>query len=86
MNKPKQPDVLETLGKAAGIDRQATLKLWEEVKANHAKLDGCPKHDFKLINKQPLSARHRCTACGGEIDGTAYHWYSLGLKHGASQP
>jgi hypothetical protein len=59
-------------------------KVWEQVKKNHAALDGCVgPHDFRVIDGPKKVFRDfRCTKCGGEIDAIKKHWYDEGLKHG----
>lgn len=60
-------------------------RIWEEVKANHAKLDGCPgPHDFQpceSIRGTAVPRRYRCAICGGEVDTINRRWYQRGLDH-----
>lgn len=56
------------------------------VVENLKRLDACPgPHDFEFIRHRgadgvgPKRTRWRCTVCGGEVPGTARHWYVRGL-------
>lgn len=62
-------------------------KIWEEVKANHKALNECPgPHDFVSMGAAgefvKPNSKFRCTKCNGTVDHHAYHWYTLGMKHG----
>jgi hypothetical protein len=66
---------------------EVAKQILAEVKANHAKLDGCPSHDFAEIEpRKVIGGRYRCANCGGDIDAIAYSWYTKGLFHGAKRP
>ena len=43
-------DSLTTIGEAVGLTREDMTAIWEGVKANQAKLDGCQRHDFVGID------------------------------------
>ena len=75
-------DSLDALTAATGISRESVLSLWEEVKANHGRLNSCARHDFPDPIPGELSARYECRNCRGWVDGSAVHWYRLGLQHG----
>ncbi len=64
------------------------LALWAEVKANHAKLNGCAgPHDF--VDSQPRVTdplKYVCKLCGGGVDHHAFLWYQRGLAHGRKDP
>ena len=67
------------------ITRADSQRIWEEVKANHARLDACEgPHDFKPHPRpgRPALPDHKCTKCGGVIDIIALSWYTRGLAHG----
>jgi len=65
------------------MTREEARALWEQTKANGAKLDGCSGHDFVDITPEKvLRKRYRCSNCTGEADSQAVHWYKLGLAHG----
>lgn len=77
------PKIAQVLVAMSGLPTKEVDKVWEEVKANHAKLDGCPIHEFELLlPTQPLRHRYRCKRCGGEIKGDAHHWYERGVADG----
>lgn len=76
-------DSLQTLCDAVGVSRPSMLELWDAVKANSAKLESCQRHDFvALETERRLGGKYRCSACGGEADSHAVHWYRAGLRHG----
>lgn len=86
-------DSLDKLSQATGLGRQTMLDIWEHVKANQARLDGCPgtalsrAHAFEdIAPDKKLGKKYRCRLCAGEIDARAYHWYAMGLEHGVMGP
>jgi len=73
----------DTLSAVSGLKPKAVDEIFEQVKANGAKLDGCPgPHDFVPVDPARLFHRFRCTKCGGQVDGSAARWYRRGLQHG----
>jgi hypothetical protein len=77
-------DSVDTIASATGIPRADLLATWERVKANHARLDACRRHDFARIDPHtPMVGKYRCRECGGEADGSSVFWYQKGLEHGA---
>ncbi len=79
------PDVFEVLGKVSGLGRSEAQRIFAEVKANSAKLNACPRHDFHpMSNSPPHRRRFQCTHCQGELTGEHVRWYALGLAHGAA--
>ena len=58
------------------------LSLWDEVKANRARLEACSRHDFPGPEPVSLGLRYTCRACGGWADGNSVLWYRRGLSHG----
>lgn len=59
-----------------------------EVRANLATLNGCTgPHNFMPAEPDAPSfgRKYRCTLCGGVVDNHAYHWYNLGIQHGAAK-
>lgn len=58
-------------------------QLMLEVRANHARLGECARHDFQAFAApaaSPLAKRYRCSRCLGEVDGVAFYWWSIGIK------
>lgn len=77
-------DSLDTISSATGLSRLALTEIWADVKANHARLESCARHDFQLVDPaQPLRSKYACTACGGTVHRTEFYWYSRGLAHGS---
>jgi hypothetical protein len=67
------------------LSREELLKMWEEVKANQKRLEGCVgPHDFVLASTTGTrhDEKHRCLKCDGVVDWSTCTWYKLGLKHG----
>jgi hypothetical protein len=62
-------------------------KIAQEVRANHALIDGCLlPHDFVPIeDKRRLFARkEKCGKCGGIVDFSAAMWYKRGMIDGVA--
>ena len=85
---------IQDLGEKLGMKREVTNQILADIKANSAKLDACPRHDFSICiprhTKQPVAsptplqmfgAKWRCKHCGGDVDSQSKRWYELGLKH-----
>lgn len=53
-----------------------------EVRANHARLEGCALHDFQPIEPGKFGTKYSCPHCGGVVDGINASWYKSGLAHG----
>jgi hypothetical protein len=71
------------------MNRREADKLWDEVEANHRKLDGCQgPHDFAQVDPGPskLGATYRCQKCGGTVGHLHKLWYEIGLRHGRAHP
>lgn len=74
------PDSLDKICNATGIPRAEAISLWDEVKANSARLAACQRHEFQPL--QPvISRRYQCAKCGGLVDSSAALWYGRGLQH-----
>ena len=73
------------MAEVTGLPQGEIASLFEQVKANHKKLDGCPWHEFEPIPlDQGITARmkdrYRCKRCQGEVDSSAYHWHEQGRR------
>ncbi len=72
------------MAELTGIGADEIRAIAEQVKANSAKLNSCPYHDFELIpgsaNAAGFKARYRCAHCEGEIDSIAHSWHDLGRR------
>lgn len=72
---------LDTLGELSGLSKPVMNEILAEVKANHAKLNACPRHDFEpVLPTVALRTRFRCTNCGGEVDHHAWYWHEQGRR------
>jgi len=76
-------DVLSTV---SGISKDDTRKIFEEVKANHARLKACAgPHEFiddPVDGRPQVVWKKKCTRCGGTVDRIHAAWYEDGLRHG----
>lgn len=72
---------LEKLAQATGIAQPELMSIWDQVKANHARLESCKRHDFGSMDAHKLGAKYTCRACGGTADAVAVSWYRRGLEH-----
>lgn len=68
-----------------GIPRAELQRIWDDVKANNARLDACTgPHEFSDVppERGTLVRYKVCAKCGGRLDKVHAHWYERGLKHG----
>jgi tRNA(Ile2) C34 agmatinyltransferase TiaS len=75
-------DSVDVISAAAGLSRATMLEIWDEVKANNAVLNACPRHEFLSEDPGRIGAKWRCPNCGGRVNETQAHWYKLGRLHG----
>lgn len=47
------------------MSRETLDDVWQEVKANRAKLNGCKRHHFDGGEIKKLGAKYICRHCGG---------------------
>lgn len=73
-------DGAAALGELSGLGRPAMVEIWEQVKANQAKLVACPWHEFEPVLPLATKPRYRCLHCGGEVDAIRYHWHEQGRR------
>jgi hypothetical protein len=59
--------------------RRDVRAIWDQVKANSAKLEACPCHRFAGGPVQ-IGQRHLCLECGGEMAGSDLLWYIRGYE------
>jgi len=71
----------DVLSGVSGLKPKVVDEIWEQVKANSARLDSCPgPHDFLPIEPDKPFIKHRCARCGGEVEGSRARWYKRGLE------
>lgn len=66
------------------MDRAELKRLWDEVRANSAVLDGCAgPHVFRPLPPAfgPVPTDYHCEKCGGHVPHVAYFWYEKGRTH-----
>ncbi|KKN18695.1 hypothetical protein LCGC14_0953110 [marine sediment metagenome] len=80
----KRYNAAEVLGKVSGLGSGEVDRIFEEVKANHAKLDACDGHDFEPCERiGELVRSYKCMRCFGVLDAVNRRWYECGRVHGA---
>jgi len=87
---PQLPQVparsLDDLGQTLGLAPGEAHAIWEQEKANKAKLDACALHQFRLSEHADLPVmarglkRFTCLHCGGMIQYPSILWYERGAK------
>ena len=76
------PDGVEILSKVSGLSKDDILSIWDEVRENAKKLEGCPgPHDFQPDTSKRLNRDEVCSKCGGKISKVNANWYREGLEH-----
>jgi hypothetical protein len=69
---------------SAFLTRDEALLLWDQVKANIARLSACKRHRFEATSVH-LGQKHPCLECGGKISLTDLGQYIAGYEaHGGS--
>lgn len=77
---------LHLVSNVAGMSKEKAQRLWDQVRANHARLESCGNHGFVPIDgTSGMRARYRCMRCLGEVDSTAYRWFTCGRQHATDQ-
>lgn len=56
------------------------LALWEQVKANRARIEACERHLFPGGHDVKLGQKHICLACGGSMHLTDIGSYIAGYE------
>lgn len=85
---------IHQVGELFGIPSVETTAIIAEVRANSARLEQCPCHDFNLCQDrhtkqftenptpwQRFGAKWLCAHCGGTVSGQEKLWYERGLAH-----
>lgn len=74
------------------MDKSEAANLLKEIKANHAKLNSCSKHEFgKVIGDRTngYSTRQNmrtCSRCDGKMDDSQIILYAKGYKAAGGNP
>ena len=56
------------MSKISGAPKERVATIWEEVKANIARIDACPRHRFEGDRAAvKLGVRQVCLNCGGAM-------------------
>lgn len=75
----KKHNALEVLGKVSGLGTEDTKRIFEECRANQARLEACTRHDFEPVDVDNRFGMYRCRRCGGKLDVLNVSWYNRGL-------
>ena len=75
----KRYDGAEALSKISGLGRDEIRGIWEQVKANSAKLRSCNRHRFEA-SQVKLGQKMICLNCGGTISLTDVGYYIRGYE------
>lgn len=67
------------LARLGNVSREEVLSIWDEVKANRAKLEGCARHRFEA-KPVKIGEKQTCMACGGEMTLVAVGDYIRGYE------
>ena len=71
---------LDKIAKFTGLTRSDMDDILVQVRANHAKLDGCKRHRFDGGKKVALGMKCVCLDCGGTMSLTDAGWYVKGYE------
>jgi hypothetical protein len=77
---------MTTIRKTFRVSGTEARAMWEEVKANQSRLDGCPAHRFDMGEVVMLGQRIKCEACGGIMSLTDATMYVRGYKAAGGDP
>lgn len=74
------------------MDKSEAAGLLKEIKANHAKLNSCAKHEFgKVVGDRtngysPRQNMRTCQQCGGTMEDRDIVLYAKGYKAAGGNP
>jgi hypothetical protein len=73
------------MSEVTGLGRGAVVEIWEQVKANNAKLEDCPYHEFEqspqtAVLRSLTHQKYVCKHCGGEVNYQQYSWHEKGRR------
>lgn len=68
------------------VEELDKLSSFERIKANHAKLDACPRHDFGEIGEVTFGMKLTCKRCGGEMHAIRANDYARGYEAAGGNP
>lgn len=73
----------EVLEKVTGISKEEQVKILEDIKENHRKLDSCGYHQFiiPIKGRTSFDTKYKCPYCEGIVSAQEKKWYELGRLH-----
>lgn len=76
----KTVDRTEVLSRVSGLSKDAIRGIWDDVKANSARLQSCARHRFD--GDFQIGKRKVCLVCGGGMSLTDIGNYIRGYEAG----
>lgn len=78
-------DGVGVMAEVSGLGRSEVKELWEQVRANSAKLESCRYHEFEQSPQTaPLRSlthqKYVCIHCKGEVNYQQYTWHEKGRR------
>lgn len=68
------------------LSRKEAGSIWQMVKENRAKLNGCNQHTFDPAQYDRLGAKLTCLKCGGVMPATDVGEYVRGFRAAGGDP
>lgn len=69
------------------MNKNEAREMFEAVKANRAKIDGCARHRFEIGDPPyTFGQKFTCSNCGGTMDAVQAFRYCQGFKAAGGNP
>lgn len=81
----KRYDGAEDISRMTGLSRDKVISLWEEVKENVRRLDGCERHKFDAPLVK-IGEKLTCQNCGGVLSLSDISQYVRGFRAAGGDP
>ena len=80
-------DGLKVLSQISGRPQKEVNEIWEQMKANHKRLNSCKGHRFGQIDVKNIRTRRvKCQRCGGFMSVIDIGIYQKGYAHAGGNP
>lgn len=76
----------EILAEASGLTPAAIQDIWQDAKANQARLSGCAGHTFGRVAVKFISEERTCSKCGGRMRVGDIQTYVRGYAASGGNP
>ena len=89
IDKHRNPDGtvngVGVMSEITGLEAAEVGRIWEQVKANNARLESCPYHEFEqspqtAVLRSLTHQKYVCKHCKGEVDHQQYSWHEKGRR------